>query len=139
MKNVSLPKQTGLDWPRPKVQVKDWGTLTILVETDDYMLSKIEMKAGTTGPLQYHHRKDETDHVVSGEGFVHYDQGDGHLMSFYLWEGMTFRIPPGAVHRVSAKTDLVIYEASTPHVGDRCNVADLYGDEAGKPQEPDGP
>jgi len=43
----------------------------------------------------------------------------GDLDEVTIYEGQGFHIPPGAPHRVEAVVDTIMYEASTPHIGDR--------------------
>ena len=85
-------------------------------------------KAGTSGNLQYHRKKNEAGYVYSGEMLVEYDTGDGKLTSVKASAGQSVHIPPGVVHRETAITDCVIFEVSTPVFNDRVRVEDRYGE-----------
>ena len=78
--------------------------------------------------LQYHERKDETIHVLSGELiFEHGPIGDAPLTRVTLKPGESFRITPHLRHRMSAASDCDILEASTPELDDVVRLEDRYG------------
>lgn len=107
---------------------KPWGTELVIAQTDHYLGKILTMKAGHRGGLQYHERKDEAFHLVSGQALVRFDDGTGRrIESRLMLPGETYRVPPGAVHQVEAVTDCVFFEVSTPVFEDRVNVADRYG------------
>lgn len=110
--------------PRP-LGPKDWGTELLVAHTPFYTGKLMLMRAGTQGPLQYHEHKDETFFVFSGRAWIEFDPGTG-LVKRAVEAGSSIHIPPGAVHRVGAVTDCVLFEASTPHFEDRINVEDQY-------------
>lgn len=96
---------------------KDWGTELLVAHTPFYTGKVLSMRAGATGPLQYHERKDETFFLFSGQAIVH----DGN-QSLPMEAGESWHVPPGAVHRVEAVTDCVFFEASNPVFNDRVAV-----------------
>jgi mannose-6-phosphate isomerase-like protein (cupin superfamily) len=104
---------------------KDWGSELLVAHTPQYTGKVMHMRAGASGPLQYHEHKDETFYLVSGRAQVTFDVG-GKLVTRSMRPGQSYHIPPGAVHRVAAVTDCVMFEASTPHFEDRVNVEDRY-------------
>lgn len=104
---------------------KDWGTELLVAHTEHYTGKVLSMRAGTSGPLQYHERKDETFYLVSGLARVTRDV-NGKLVTRPMRAGESYHVPPGVVHRVSAVTACVFFEASTPHFDDRVNVEDRY-------------
>ena len=104
---------------------KEWGTELLVAHTSQYVGKVSWMHAGEQGPLQYHEHKDETVYVFSGCAWVDFDSGTG-LVRCVIDTGSSIHIPPGAVHRVGAVTDCVLFEASTPHFEDRVNVEDQY-------------
>lgn len=116
---------------------RSWGVENILTDSDKY-LGKINVyKAGKAGGLQMHKDKDETFHIISGEGFLDYDEGHG-LKRTRIYPGDTIHIPPGAVHRIEAITQIFGVEFSTCHYDDRIRVEEDYnvsviGDEYGLP------
>jgi mannose-6-phosphate isomerase len=115
--------QPSAQFPAPEdLGPRDWGTETLLFAIPGkLMLKRIEMKAGTKGGLQYHHKRDEGGVIIEGEAWVVYDRGDG-LHSRFLGAGDIFVFPCGAVHQIQAHTDCVYVEASTPYLNDRVRV-----------------
>lgn len=105
---------------------KDWGTETLFAHTDSYIGKVLHMRAGASGPLQYHERKDETFYLLSGRAIVRFDRGDGVLGWHQMLPGESFHVPPGAVHQVEAVEASIFVEASTPVFEDRVNVEDRY-------------
>ncbi len=106
---------------------KPWGTELLIAQTDSYIGKVLIMKSGHRGGLQYHERKDETFYLYSGEAWVYYDGGDGEITRTLMRPGMSFHVPPGAVHQVEAVSDCVFFEASNPVFDDRVNVGERYG------------
>lgn len=101
---------------------KPWGTELLVAQTDDYIGKVLLMRAGGTGALQYHIRKDETFYLFSGVANVEYEDEGGRRHLVEMQPGEAYHVPPGAVHRVEAISDCVFFEASTPHFEDRVKV-----------------
>lgn len=101
---------------------KPWGTELLVAETSDYIGKVLYMRSGGTGALQYHRVKDETFFLFSGRALVEYRDDLGIIQSHEMEPGEAFHVPPGAVHRVEALTDCVLFEASTPVFDDRVQV-----------------
>jgi mannose-6-phosphate isomerase len=107
---------------------KSWGRELLVAQTDSYIGKVLWMRAGASGPFQYHERKDETFFLFSGEAVVEFEAPDDgnptlivrkrHLMQ----PGESYHVPPGAVHRVEALADSVFFEASNPVFDDRVAV-----------------
>jgi mannose-6-phosphate isomerase len=104
---------------------KDWGTELLVAHTPHYTGKIMHMRAGASGPLQYHEQKDETFYLYSGVAHVTTDE-QGALVTVEMQPGESYHITPGVVHRVTAVSDCVFFEASTPHFEDRVNVDDRY-------------
>lgn len=104
---------------------KDWGQELLVAETGTYIGKVLTMRAGASGPLQYHERKDETFHLYEGHAELTTDVG-GKLITRPMRAGQSYHVPPGTVHRVKAVTACVFFEASTPVFDDRVNVEDRY-------------
>ena len=88
------------------------------------------MTAGQSLSLQYHEHKEETICLISGEADIQYGPLDGELSERRFGPGDTIQLPPRAVHRVKAITDIVFAEASTAPPGWREDVVrleDAYG------------
>lgn len=108
--------------PMPKVVEKPWGKEVWWAHTPRYAGKTIYVNAGHSLSLQYHQRKAETMFFSSGEGTL-YLGGE----EIPIKPGLSVDIPPGTVHRVTARTDLVFHEASTPEVDDVIRLEDNYG------------
>lgn len=101
---------------------KHWGREMLVAHTDLYTLKVLYMRAGHSGPLQYHERKDEAFHLLSGKALVEWQNAEGQFKTSVMHEGESYHIPPGAVHRVEAIEDCVFVEASNPVFDDRVAV-----------------
>ncbi|MBP9201353.1 MAG: hypothetical protein KBF47_15185, partial [Gemmatimonadales bacterium] len=55
---------------------KPWGYELVWARTDKYVGKILHVKAGHVLSLQYHNRKDETMHVLSGELILRTQPGD---------------------------------------------------------------
>ena len=107
---------------------REWGTESILTDSSLY-LGKINFyKAGFAGGLQKHKEKDETFHIISGEGYLDLEIITGKLQRFTIKTGDTIHIPPGAVHRIKAITDLTGVEFSNSIENDRHRCEEEYGE-----------
>ena len=110
-----------------KVQ-KPWGHETIWAHTDRYVGKVLHIKAGHALSVQYHNRKDETIHLLSGEMIYRVKEGD-ELRDMKLRAGESFRNEPGVIHQMEAVTDCDVLEASTPDLDDVVRLSDRYGRE----------
>lgn len=116
----------------PAVIEKPWGKEIIWAHTPDYVGKILQVNAGESLSIQYHHHKDETMYVLSGTGRINFftiaDDGDVNVKeSLEIEEGMSVHIQPLRIHNVYAETELVILEASTNHLTDLVRVKDRYG------------
>lgn len=105
---------------------KAWGTELLIAHTELYTMKQLSMHAGTSGPLQYHERKDETFFLYKGTAIVDFVTQDGRRHSTQMNAGESYHVPPRAIHRVKAITDCVFFEASNPVFEDRVNVEAEY-------------
>ena len=115
---------------------RDWGTEELLAfSSGQWMMKKLFIKKGNKGGLQKHRLKDEGGYVVSGEMLIRYANNLGKLEERILTPGSSFRFPPGCVHQEEALSDVVIIEASTPHLNDRVRMEKEFGfdDSSGLP------
>ena len=71
---------------------KPWGYELIWARTDRYVGKILHVKAGHVLSLQYHNRKDETMHVLSGELTLRTQAGDT-LVSRPFKAGESVHIP----------------------------------------------
>ena len=107
---------------------KPWGYEVIWAHTDRYVGKILHINAGHALSVQYHERKDETVHLLSGE-LIYWVKLDGELRDMKLKAGESFRITPGTVHYMEAVTDVDVLEASTPELDDVVRLEDRYGRE----------
>jgi mannose-6-phosphate isomerase-like protein (cupin superfamily) len=107
---------------------KPWGHETIWAHTDRYVGKVLHIKAGHALSVQYHNRKDETIHLLSGE-MIYRVQQDGVLTDMRLRAGESYRNEPGVIHQMEAVTDCDVLEASTPDLDDVVRLSDRYGRE----------
>ena len=105
-----------------EVAPKSWGTETLVALTDDYSGKVLRMRAGESGPFQYHERKNETFYLFSGIARVTYKTEEGVTRSVKMYAGDSYHVPPGAPHKVEALQECVFFEASTPVFEDRVPV-----------------
>jgi quercetin dioxygenase-like cupin family protein len=111
-----------------KTVPKPWGHETIWAHTDRYVGKVLHIKAGQALSIQYHNRKDETVHLLSGELVYRVQMGDA-LEDMRLKSGESFRITPGTIHQMEAVTDCDVLEVSTPELDDVVRLSDRYGRE----------
>ncbi len=122
--------------PQPgsgRVQVvkvpKPWGHETIWARSDRYVGKILHINAGEELSVQYHDRKDETVHLLSGEIVYRVGSDTDLLEDVQLKLGESFRITPGTVHQMVALTDCDVLEVSTPELDDVVRLSDRYGRE----------
>ena len=105
---------------------KPWGYELIWALTDRYVGKILHVKAGHVLSLQYHNRKDETMHLLSGELTLRTQAGDT-LVSRLFRAGESVHIPPKLIHQIEAVVDSDVLEASTPELDDLVRLQDRYG------------
>lgn len=106
---------------------KPWGYELIWAETGRYVGKILHIEKDQALSLQYHERKDETVHVLSG--LLDFDHGDAGqpLQRTRLAPGDSFHITPGLRHRMSAVETCDVLEVSTPELDDVVRLEDRYG------------
>jgi mannose-6-phosphate isomerase len=109
---------------------KPWGYEIIWAKTDEYVGKILHVTAGQALSIQYHNKKDETVHLLSGE-MIYWVKlpGSDQLQDMRLKQGESFRIAPHTVHYIEAVTDCDVLEASTSHLDDVVRLKDRYGRE----------
>ena len=108
---------------------KPWGHETIWARSDRYVGKILHINAGQELSVQYHERKDETVHLLSGVLAYRVQSDSGALEDVQLKLGESFRITPGTIHQMVALTDCDVLEVSTPELDDVVRVSDKYGRE----------
>jgi len=111
-----------------RIVQKPWGHETIWAHSDRYVGKVLHIKAGHALSVQYHNRKDETIHLLSGEMIYRVQEG-GVLTDMRLRAGESWRNEPGVIHQMEAVTDCDVLEASTPDLDDVVRLSDRYGRE----------
>ncbi len=106
---------------------KPWGYEELIEKNDKYVVKKLFMKAGNSCSLQYHKEKHETFYLISGEMLFQFGEDENNLTSEKLCSGTHRVIKPGFIHRMSAITDILYLEASTPQLDDVVRLKDMYG------------
>ena len=106
---------------------KPWGYEIIWAETPQYVAKLLFVRAGESLSLQYHRMKEETMFLESGELLLEAGEDEKSLRPVEFPAGNAFHIPPGTLHRLTAKSDCRIFEASTPHLSDVVRLKDKYG------------
>ncbi len=76
--------------------------------------------------MQYHERKDETIHLLSGEVVLRVQHGE-ELVERRMALGESVHIPPGTVHQMEAVRSSDLLEVSTPEIDDVVRLEDRYG------------
>ncbi|HMV32135.1 MAG: cupin domain-containing protein [Gemmatimonadetes bacterium] len=105
---------------------KPWGYELVWARTDKYVGKILHVKAGHVLSLQYHNRKDETMHVLSGELILRTQPGDT-LLARPFKAGESVHIPPTLIHQIEAVVDTDVLEASSPELDDLVRLQDRYG------------
>ena len=111
----------------PRRVDKPWGYELIWADTSEYVGKILHIHAGEALSLQYHERKDETIHLLSGEMRFSVGSSKTDLEDIDLKAGESFQVSTGTVHRMVAITDCDVLEASTPHLDDIVRLEDRYG------------
>jgi mannose-6-phosphate isomerase-like protein (cupin superfamily) len=101
---------------------KPWGREIWWAMTPAYVAKILEVKAGHSLSLQYHRHKLESMYFAAGSGNL--ALGEDTLT---IEPGLTVTIEPGTLHRITAHTDITVFEVSTPQVEDVVRVEDAYG------------
>jgi mannose-6-phosphate isomerase-like protein (cupin superfamily) len=97
---------------------KPWGHEEIFAVVEgSYVGKTLHVNAGQALSLQFHHHKDETIAVLSGQAQIDVGADEASLRTVDLPAGSSIHVPPGLLHRVRAVSDAVLVEASTAGPG----------------------
>jgi len=105
---------------------KPWGHELIWARTDRYVGKILHIEPGHVLSLQYHKKKDETIHVLTGEIILRIKEGE-RLVERRMKPGASFHIVPPTVHQFEAVIATDLLEASTPEIDDVVRLQDRYG------------
>ncbi len=119
------------DFGAAAVRVKPWGHEKIFAAGEHGYVGKIiTVDAGHSLSLQYHHHKDETITVITGEATIDHGPSMDLLRTRTMRAGDVVHLAAGALHRVTAVSDVVLAEVSTAPPGwqaDIVRLSDRYG------------
>lgn len=108
---------------------KPWGHEVIWAKTDKYVGKIISINSGKRLSLQYHEKKEETIFVQEGVLELVLKE-NGVLRTEILFEGQSFHIPTGLIHRFCCPLDckrVELVEVSTTELDDVVRVEDDFG------------
>lgn len=105
---------------------KPWGHELIWARTDRYVGKVLHIEPGQVLSLQYHKKKDETIHVLTGEIILRTKPGDA-LVERRMKPGESFHIVPPLIHQFEAVVATDLLEVSTPEIDDVVRLQDRYG------------
>ncbi len=111
--------------PYQKKIEKPWGWEIIYTSDDNPFTGKIlHLNAGARLSLQYHDEKEESLCLINGEAIITISDKDKkiHEVEMELHKG--YFVSTGQIHRITAKTDADIIEASTPEKGNTVRLED---------------
>ena len=113
---------------------KPWGyELWFNNQHPCYALKQIHIKSGQRTSLQYHRHKRETSVLFEGHAKLHYKHNKliandcvtpGDITPVDIFPVSSVDIIPNTLHRLEAVSDIILYEASTPHLDDVIRVQD---------------
>ena len=105
---------------------KPWGREIWIAHNDKYAFKRIEFNKGSRSSLQYHKVKCEHIYILSGVARFE-EEVDGVLVATDYGPGEIVDNPAEKKHRVTALTDVVLFEVSTPELDDVVRVEDDFG------------
>lgn len=120
-KNFSIiPFQTRVEKP--------WGYEIIYTPDSAPATGKIlHLSAGKRLSLQYHDVKQETLCLIKGRALITLSNSQDEVVEVAMEPLKGYHIVPGQVHRLTAVTDIDIFEASTPELGNTFRLEDDSG------------
>lgn len=112
----------------PRRVDKPWGHELIWAHTDRYVGKILHVTAGHLLSIQYHHVKDETMYVLSGELILRtWSSENAEPVARPFRAGDSVHIAATTIHQIEALVDSDVLEASTPELDDLVRIKDRYG------------
>jgi mannose-6-phosphate isomerase len=108
---------------------KPWGHEVIWAVTDRYAGKILVIETGRRLSLQYHERKLESIHVLSGRLRLFLEDDAGELRAEELEPGQSRLVPVGRRHRFEAIERVELLEVSGPELDDVVRIEDDFGRE----------
>jgi mannose-6-phosphate isomerase-like protein (cupin superfamily) len=106
---------------------KPWGHEILWAMTDRYVGKVLHVRKGESLSLQYHERKDETISVLSGAILLQHGPSKESLVESVMGPGDCFHVTPFTLHRMTAREDSDLLEASSTELDDVVRLEDRYG------------
>jgi mannose-6-phosphate isomerase len=112
---------------------KPWGYEMWLNQVNpNFAFKKIKINKDRRTSLQYHEFKQETNVLVDGDASLYFNRGEVELaersnidiQSVDLKGQNVVDVTPMIIHRLEARTDLTLFEVSTPHLDDVIRLND---------------
>ena len=117
---------------------KPWGNEQWLTgpTNKQFAFKRIFLKKGAKTSLQYHIKKIESNYLYDGKAKLHYMKKNiplikknflkilGATKSHVINQGHVINVRPKTIHRLEAISNLVLFEASSPHLNDVIRVND---------------
>lgn len=120
--------QSSLTAPCARRVDKPWGEENVFTEASlPYTGKLLHVLGGRRLSLQRHDVKTETILLLHGRARLTLATPDGGLEDFEMVAGVGYTIRAGQVHRLSAITDALLVEASTPERGMTERLEDDFG------------
>ncbi|MCC6448175.1 MAG: phosphomannose isomerase type II C-terminal cupin domain [Chitinophagaceae bacterium] len=110
---------------KPYIENRPWGNFVRFTDSSSGTVKIITVKAGEALSLQYHKKRDEFWHIISGEGTITIGTN-----KFWVNAGAEYTIPKNTLHRVEAgKQNVVFLEIATGSFSedDVVRTEDKYG------------
>jgi mannose-6-phosphate isomerase-like protein (cupin superfamily) len=109
-----------------KIVYKPWGEEEWLELNDRYCYKRIYINAGYKTSLQYHNLKLETNYLIEGEAEIWLENDAGDMERTSITAGDFFTVTPPRRHQISAITNIILQEVSTPEVDDVIRIDDEF-------------
>lgn len=99
----------------PQLVEKRWGYELIYINSEDYCMKQLVIRAGQSTSMHFHVHKHETLVVVQGKLTLSYNDGvSGHVTTLLVPKDNAWVVAPGFQHQLTAgDEDVVLIEAST--------------------------
>ena len=96
---------------------KGWGAEKWITNTEKYCGKLLYISKDKMLSWHYHNLKDEVMYVQKGtiKMIYGFDEDISKADSIELYEGDSFHIPVGLIHRIEAITSAEVFEFSTQH------------------------
>jgi mannose-6-phosphate isomerase len=124
---MSVKERRPVVLAEPTVTEKPWGYELLWACTSRYAGKILHIEAGGRLSLQYHERKEETLHLLSGRMRMELELEDGAWFDEEIGPGTCIHVPTGRRHRMTAVETCDVLEVSTPELDDVVRVQDDYG------------